>query len=697
MKTQHFYRALICLVQVLFISGSILAQGFPVDLNHVSISGEVEFRPAGNGSYLLKATSSMGGIEISDPVVLQKITSNKYLIIRVKHHNPYSGFLTLEFFAKDPATQGIASDPRMTSKIGVLPDLSTYVVFPFEYLNGQEIFLSRTPRQLKGVVFGHRINPEDIAAIKIIPGPFRLPDFEPEFNIDTIFLSNEIPVIHDEPGTAVVDQYGQWNSRDWPGKTHNETEFAAGKDELTHLAAGEINFEDDLSRFGGWKNLRFDSTGFFHTHFDGNRWWFVDPDGFAFLSNGMDCVRPSVSSVLQGNEDLYGWIPSKDSGYASVYSDSRGLKMIDFFQVNMIRMFGQDWKQEWMKITRNKLVSYGFNTVGNWSDGEFSRQCHLPYVLPLAGFPSTEVSLFRDFPDVFSPQYKVNAEKFATQLREYRDDPYLIGYFLRNEPQWAFGDNDIAFEMFAVKDMSFSKRAFVKWLTEKYGDDLSSFNTAWKLHLGAFSDLNEETFKEYPSTQSREDFKNFTGQLVDKYVGIVCREVRKVDPNHLNLGMRYAFISSDLLYRAGQDFDVFSINSYTAPGPSPTKEIYEKTGKPVMIGEFHFGAIDRGLPSTGLRAVASTSDRGKAYRCYIEDGFSRPELIGIHYFQWMDQPVAGRFDGENYNIGFNDIVYHDYPELVKASVKSFKRIYLVASGKKKAFTVKVKTIPVIAF
>ena len=190
---------------------------------------------------------------------------------------------------------------------------------------------------------------------------------------------------------------------------------------------------------------------------------------------------------------------------------------------------------------------------------------------------------------------------------------------------------------------------------------------------------------------------NFTGQLVDRYVGTVCEEVRKVDPNHLNLGMRYAYMSSELLYRAGKEFDVFSINGYNAPGPPPTDQIYEKTGKPVLIGEFHFGAIDRGLPSTGLRGVASTKDRGKAYRYYLEHGFSRPEMIGIHYFQWMDQPVAGRFDGENYNIGFNDIMYRSYPELVKAAARSHKRIYSVASGKKSPWSHKAKTIPVIAF
>ena len=73
-----------------------------------------------------------------------------------------------------------------------------------------------------------------------------------------------------------------------------------------------------------------------------------------------------------------------------------------------------------------------------------------PYVLNIREFPSTRVLLYRDFPDVFSKEYRENAVAFASQLEAYREDEYLIGYFLSNEPHWAFGDNNLAFEMFAV-------------------------------------------------------------------------------------------------------------------------------------------------------------------------------------------------------------------------------------------------------
>jgi hypothetical protein len=43
-----------------------------------------------------------------------------------------------------------------------------------------------------------------------------------------------------------------------------------------------------LDRFGGWKKKTFEATGFFRTEHDGNRWWFVTPDGNAFISFGVN-------------------------------------------------------------------------------------------------------------------------------------------------------------------------------------------------------------------------------------------------------------------------------------------------------------------------------------------------------------------------------------------------------------------------
>ena len=93
----------------------------------------------------------------------------------------------------------------------------------------------------------------------------------------------------------------------------------------------------------------------------------------------------------------------------------------------------------------------------------------------------------------------------------------------------------------------------------------------------------------------------------------------------------------------------------------------EGIDRPVIIGEFHFGSLDRGLLHTGLRSVVNQQQRARAYRYYVEDALNHPNIVGAHWFQFRDQAVTGRGDGENYQIGFVNIADHPYPELVQAA------------------------------
>jgi hypothetical protein len=116
-----------------------------------------------------------------------------------------------------------------------------------------------------------------------------------------------------------------------------------------------------------------------------------------------------------------------------------------------------------------------------------------------------------------------------------------------------------------------------------------------------------------------------------------------------------------------------------------------------MIGEFHHGATDRALPATGIVGVPGQSDRGAAFRNYIEQGFARPELVGMHYFQWVDQPYTGRGDGENYNIGVVTTGNIPYPELTEAMTVTNERIYRVAAGAVEPFRANVADMPPIFY
>ncbi len=631
-----------------------------------------------------------------------------YFVFEVFGNNDYSGVITLEFYKEasrtsekivlqsGEVTETEKESPWLSCLLGINPLLKTKVVFPLSYLDAQEIFIPRSPRQLKGTITGNRLDPGDIIKVNLRFGPYSNPYFIPDYEIASAALMDSLPQPFEPLPEPIIDSLGQRIGKKWQGKIRNEEELVSLNLELEKTIAGS-GFNSSLSKYGGWKEKQFKPTGFFRTQHDGKRWWLVDPEGYAFLSLGVDCMRSTSSGPVSGIEDLFEWLPEKsDSKYGESVSGNEKSKVVDFYKANLIRIFGSDWKSRWNKMTADMLRSLNINTVGNWSEINFAKENRLAYVLPLNRFPSTKIQLYRDFPDVFSGEYKTNSEEFARQLNDYKNDPYLIGYFLRNEPQWAFGYHNLAYEMFASDQPSATKNEFITWINSKYNGDLRSFNKSWNLNVEKFDDLRKLTFKEYPSTAADSDFYSFSTIMVRKYVDIPCDEVVKVDKNHLNLGMRYAWISSDLLYKAGERFDVFSINGY-GYAPPPTAEIARISNKPVMIGEFHHGAVDRALPATGITGVISQNERAAAYRNYIEQGFSRPELIGMHYFQWVDQPYYGRFDGENYNIGIVTIQNLPYPELTQAMRITNERIYKVGSGSEEPFKAEITKIPPIHY
>ena len=95
---------------------------------------------------------------------------------------------------------------------------------------------------------------------------------------------------------------------------------------------------------------------------------------------------------------------------------------------------------------------------------------------------------------------------------------------------------------------------------------------------------------------------------------------------------------------------------------------------PAIIGEFHFGALDRGMFHTGLVA-APTSGSGPIHPLRRKRG-RHPCIVGCHWFQYVDQPTTGRtYDGENYNIGFVTVTDTPYPEMVEAARKVHGEVY----------------------
>jgi len=119
------------------------------------------------------------------------------------------------------------------------------------------------------------------------------------------------------------------------------------------------------------------------------------------------------------------------------------------------------------------------------------------------------------------------------------------------------------------------------------------------------------------------------------------------------------------------------------------EEIYAAAGRPILVGEFHFGVPGRGL-AAGLVQVRDQAERGIAYRFYVEQAAAFPALIGSSWFQWVDPPCTGRMDGENYNIGLLDVTDRPYTDLVEAMRATHRRLQAAHAGNTPPFAIQAQ-------
>ncbi len=64
----------------------------------------------------------------------------------------------------------------------------------------------------------------------------------------------------------------------------------------------------------------------------------------------------------------------------------------------------------------------------------------------------------------------------------------MIGYFLRNEPHWAFGVYNLAERMLLQPERLGCRDRLIGWLKERHGG-VEALNAAWGAGFGALDDL----------------------------------------------------------------------------------------------------------------------------------------------------------------------------------------------------------------
>jgi len=600
--------------------------------------------------------------------------------LEVDVYNPGSSMVNVSIRIDNPGGNGFTGS-WVNSGTALPGEWST--IRAYFYLPDQDTFWGMRGLPIIGPmsVGPKPIDLSRIAAFQVFLG---LPQKAETLLISAIRLISKGEPLSKRVPMPFIDRFGQYAHADWPGKVHTEQDLAdRSASEAKDLASKSQSRDRD--RFGGWSaGPKLDATGWFRTEKIDGRWWLVDPDGHLFFSTGIDCIGLGDPTFVDKREKWFAWLPDQQGAFASCFADGQGSRMAEtvggkgrafsFYRANLIRKFGEDYEKQWRERVYQRLRAWGFNTVGNWANEAVLTHSTVPFVAStgirgdirrVAGAGESWDKLF----DVYDPAFARAADGCISELASRcAKNPLCIGYFIDNELPW---DYNLPSGILACPADQPCRVAAIEKLKGKY-QTIADLNKAWGASASDWGSLRSSG-----SGSARDrDLDELAYDFAARYFTTIKGALRKHAPNQLYLGCRFSVAPKPVVRACADTVDVVSFNLYQDSIDSSKWTGENDLGKPVIIGEFHFGATDRGMFHPGLVDAKTQERRAKAYLRYVRSVVDCPSFVGCHWFQFVDSPVTGRCsDGENYNIGFVDVTDTPYRELVNAASKANSEVY----------------------
>jgi hypothetical protein len=371
--------------------------------------------------------------------------------------------------------------------------------------------------------------------------------------------------------------------------------------------------------------------------------WLVTPCGAPFFSVGINVVDGGYPAPTLDGRPAYHW--------GTFYEDLDG----------------------WGRFTRTRMRVWGFNTAGAWS-------LH-PSMLGVPVTPHLDLGRKARF-HWFDPLHPATAERMRLWARRlvapYKDNPYRIGYFSDNEVGWWPGALFVHFIRQPATNRT--KQRLIALLRQHY-DDWQHFLRDFvpPPGLSSFEQLlhNKGTFPQLrPGGAGIDVVRRWTGVVAEQYYRLVHEALREADPQALIFGDRLPIYYDPVAVRAMLPYvDVIAVN-YNVDSPDGWIARYFFDGlrqlaphTPVLISEWFFAARDNrtGNRNSGhLMTVQTQAERARGAVAAARRLAQEPHVVGLHWFQYYDDPRGGRDDGEDYNFGLVDIFDRPYEELVEA-------------------------------
>ena len=382
---------------------------------------------------------------------------------------------------------------------------------------------------------------------------------------DLVLLPGERPVpdymqLDSAAFFPMIDRYGQFKYREWPGKTHcDEDLLKARSEEEKDLAAHPG--PEGWNKYGGWADgPRYEATGHFRVEKIDGKWWMIDPEGCLYWSHGIirvnasSAVTPLHGEKLASRDYMFEYLPSEgDSLYRFRFTNDQLLipyyerwkedSTFDFSSANIYRKYGPDYKSIWSDLAHRRLRSWGLNTIANSSDIDICRQDRTPFIdrfdirsVPIAGADGPYFPIM----DPFDPSFRAAVEARLKEHKRDVEDPYLLGYFVDNEIKW--GDETHAAKCVAnAPDSQAAKKAMRAFLQQRYGRPVE------------------------PAEASEKDLLDFNRLIIEEYYKVIRESFDRYAPGVLYMGCRFAsFVCSnpDVVTIGAKYCDVISHNQY---------------------------------------------------------------------------------------------------------------------------------------
>ncbi len=379
----------------------------------------------------------------------------------------------------------------------------------------------------------------------------------------------------------------------------------------------------------------------------GEAWWLVSPEGRRFFSLGVCCVNRG--QTREGFD-------SRNPGYAS-------------------------WRKHpdaasWADAVLERLRSWGFTTVGGWSDDPVliaSKGMELAFT-PVLHMGSTAGAPWFD---LWDPQVIRRMEETAARtIDAVRGDPRLLGYYLDNELGWW---NAALVKMaFEQPTSSGQRRRLVGLLQDRYHGD-------WKALLADFDPEGAGGFDELDGKgrlflrsggNGILALRDFLSVIARRYYQLAREIVRRRDGRALILGDRYqSFYYPEVARAAAEEVDIISsnLNAHWSDGTFSRyalDTLHGLTGKPILVSEFYMAARENrsgDRNSHGMFPTAPTQEERAAGLRNTLGALARlPYVVGADWFQYYDEPPLGREDGEDFDFGLVDVEDRPYEEVTAA-------------------------------